>query len=566
MTVLADGVLKVSLVLAVALAALPLLRGRSAAVRHWVLATAFVCAAATPFLTLIAPVWRLPLGGPPVALAPRAVERGGVTYTIAGRSDATADAHEALAAVPGRSAQARRVTAATILVAVWAAGSVLGGTILLLGFLRLRRLARGAAPLDDPRWRRSVDAMARRAGIGRTVRLLATDHPSLLVTWGVRRPTIMLPSTALGWSGDRVEIVLQHELAHVQRADWLTQIAAEIVGCINWFNPIVWHACRQLRRESERACDDAVLNAGVPPADYATHLVDLARVLSAHRRPYLPAPAMARASGLEGRIAAMLNAHVDRSPVTRRTQLVAVAALLAIATSIAGLRAQRFSTLSGTLTDQTNAVLPNVAVNVANAAAQTRHEVRTDRTGHFELPGLPDGEYQLSIDEPGFKAVRETITIAGRDVTRPFQLSLGELHETLSIRAGADAPRPNPDLRAAAARAYVAERTRKVAERCAAGAATADAVGGNILQPLKVADFKPRYPEALQAAKVGGVVTLEALIGTDGSVRDVQLLSGDLELGAAAAEAIRQWEFSPTYLNCTPVEVRMGVTANFVAK
>jgi protein TonB len=86
------------------------------------------------------------------------------------------------------------------------------------------------------------------------------------------------------------------------------------------------------------------------------------------------------------------------------------------------------------------------------------------------------------------------------------------------------------------------------------------------MQPTKVADFKPRYPENLQAAKVGGVVTLEALIGTDGTVREVHLVNGDPDLGAAAADAIRQWEFSPTYLNCTPVEVHMGVTANFVAK
>jgi TonB family protein len=61
-------------------------------------------------------------------------------------------------------------------------------------------------------------------------------------------------------------------------------------------------------------------------------------------------------------------------------------------------------------------------------------------------------------------------------------------------------------------------------------------------------------------------VILEVLIGIDGTVRDVQVSSGDPDLGSAATEAVRQWEFSPTYLNCTPVEVHMNVTANFVAK
>src|SRR5581483_5598740 len=114
---------------------------------------------------------------------------------------------------------------------------------------------------------------------------------------------------------------------------------------------------------------------------------------------YLPAPAMARASGLEGRVAAMLNARVNRNPVTRRMQIVTVAALLTAAVSVAGLRAQRFATVSGSLVDQTNAVVPNVAVSLSNAATRTRHEVRTDRTGHFELAGLTDGDYEVAIDE-----------------------------------------------------------------------------------------------------------------------------------------------------------------------
>src|SRR5207248_6790387 len=118
--------------------------------------------------------------------------------------------------------------------------------------------------------------------------------------------------------------------------------------------------------ESERACDDAVLSGGVAPADYASHLVDLARVLRAHRRPFVSAPAMARASGLEGRIAAMLNARLNRNPLTPRTQIAAAILLLCVAMSIAGLRAQRFSTFSGTLVDQTNAVLANVAGTLTN--------------------------------------------------------------------------------------------------------------------------------------------------------------------------------------------------------
>jgi TonB family protein len=362
-----------------------------------------------------------------------------------------------------------------------------------------------------------------------------------------------------------VRLVLHHELEHIRRGDWIVQLLGEILRAVYWFNPLVWIVCRRLRYESEHACDDAVLSRGVQPTDYAALLVDLARTLNAGRTIRVPAPAMARASSLEGRVSAMLNARLNRRPITRSTRIATVILFLCVTVPLSGLAAQRFSTFSGTLVDQTNAVLPNVAVTLTNPAAQTRHEVRTDRTGHFELLGLPDGEYQLSIAAAGFATVIEPIPIAGRDVTRTFQLRVGDLHETISITSGGPEYKSDPELRAKA-RQRAEQRMQKVAERCGGNGAAAGGVGGNILQPTKIADVKPRYPENLQAARVGGVVILEVLIGTDGTVRDVQVSSGDPDLGHAAVEAIRQWEFSPTYLNCTPVEVRMGVTATFVAQ
>jgi len=567
MTFLADSALKSSLLLGAALALLPLLRRTSAALRHWIFAAALACVAPMPLLTVIAPSWQLPMAAasmvrtaPPfsglvtVAVAPQP-KLYPTTYARAGEGVPAAD-------IPAR----RGANVPAIVRAVWATGVILSAATLLVGFGRLRRLARRAERVQNRRWIDLAAAIGYGIGIKRRVRLLVSDHPAMLVTWGLRRPTILLPSLARRWSDERLRVVLLHELAHVRRGDWLMQIVAEIVRGLNWFNPIVWLACRQLRSESERACDDAVLNGGIAPADYASHLVDLARALSAHRRPLLPAPAMARASGLEGRVAAMLNPRVNRRPLTPRARIVVVVVLLSAALSVAGVRAQHFSTLSGTLVDQTNAILPNVTVSLANDAAQTRHEVRTDRTGHFELPGLPDGDYRLTIDQPGFAPVREPIVIAGRDVVRTMQLLVGDLHETILITAGAKTASPDPASRQAAL-AYAAERSRKVAERCSAGDGLVDGnIGGNIMAPTKIADFKPRYPEGLQVAKVSGLVTLDALIGTDGTIRDVRVVSGDPDLAAAASEAVHQWQFSPTYLNCSPVEFRMGILAKFVAQ
>src|SRR5262245_10737582 len=92
-------------------------------------------------------------------------------------------------------------------------------------------------------------------------------------------------------------------------------------------------------------------------------------------------------------------------------------------------------------------------------------------------------------------------------------------------------------------------------------------VGGNILVPVKVVDVHPIYPEALKGSGIAGVVTMDALIGPEGNVLDVRPVSSPHPaLESAAIEAVRQWQYSTTLLNCTPTEVRMKVTTNFTVK
>jgi protein TonB len=87
--------------------------------------------------------------------------------------------------------------------------------------------------------------------------------------------------------------------------------------------------------------------------------------------------------------------------------------------------------------------------------------------------------------------------------------------------------------------------------------------GGNIRPPQKVHHVAPTYPPIAQAARVSGVVILEALIGEDGSVRDANVLRSVPLLDASALEAVRQWRFTPTLLNGVPVQVIMTVTVTF---
>jgi protein TonB len=77
---------------------------------------------------------------------------------------------------------------------------------------------------------------------------------------------------------------------------------------------------------------------------------------------------------------------------------------------------------------------------------------------------------------------------------------------------------------------------------------------------------QPVYPAIAQSARVQGVVVIEAVIGTDGKVRDAKVLRSIPLLDQAAVEAVRQWEYTPSRLNGVPVPVIMTVTVNFTLR
>jgi protein TonB len=87
--------------------------------------------------------------------------------------------------------------------------------------------------------------------------------------------------------------------------------------------------------------------------------------------------------------------------------------------------------------------------------------------------------------------------------------------------------------------------------------------GGDIQRPTKIKDVPPLYPRIAQATHVQGMVIIEATIGPTGTVQDARILRSIPLLDAAALEAVRQWEYTPTLLNGMPVPVLMTVTINF---
>ena len=86
---------------------------------------------------------------------------------------------------------------------------------------------------------------------------------------------------------------------------------------------------------------------------------------------------------------------------------------------------------------------------------------------------------------------------------------------------------------------------------------------GQIRAPQKIRDVRPVYPAIAQSARVQGIVIIEATIGPNGQVQEAKVLRSIPLLDAAALDAVKQWQFTPTMLNGVPVPVIMTVTVNF---
>jgi len=88
-------------------------------------------------------------------------------------------------------------------------------------------------------------------------------------------------------------------------------------------------------------------------------------------------------------------------------------------------------------------------------------------------------------------------------------------------------------------------------------------VGGNVQAARLVNKVQPLYPPLARQTRISGTVKLHAIIGKDGSVQQLAMVSGHPLLVQAALDAVRQWRYQPTLLNGEPVEVDTEIDVIF---
>ena len=112
------------------------------------------------------------------------------------------------------------------------------------------------------------------------------------------------------------------------------------------------------------------------------------------------------------------------------------------------------------------------------------------------------------------------------------------------------------------------EITRPAAAPAQPSSTIAAATNAAEHEPISLEATRPRasYPLLAQHMNVQGSVVLQAIIGADGIIQNLHVLSGPAILSSAAQQAVREWRFKPILQNGQPVESQAKITVNFTIK
>ncbi len=494
----------------------------------------------------------------------------------------------------------------TALAAVLLLGICARAAWIAVGFVRIARLRTAGEVFP---WCEGHDDPQRALGTHAQIRCVADLRQP--VTFGVRRPIVLLPDSLRAHPLHVQRAVLYHELIHVQRRDWVWLIAEELVRAVLWFHPGVWWLISRVQLAREEVVDELAMLATGTRRGYIEALAAFA-----DETPLVPAAAFARRRHLFRRMrliareGSMSSKRIAWSCAVM-TSIVAASSWYIVGAFPLRVAAQQLQNEIGPLEKQAMPITPENPVPrrtysvdpsyPAEAAAVEANAMVTlmitlDQSGRVAeirrlgvspiastrvdttmpdaqtlasaydalVKSVADAVRQWTYDPPTEPPLSIRVTFAfpfggkprlvahdGWSLSRPGQLigfgAAGRGSALLSAPPPPPPPPPPPDGDAAPP-----------------GWATgAIRIGGAVLAPTKTKHVAPVYPAIAQDAKVQGVVILETLIGVDGKITNARVLRSVPMLDQAALDAVMQWEFTPTQLNGQPVPVLMTVTVQF---
>ncbi len=405
---------------------------------------------------------------------------------------------------------------------------LIGAWLLGVAICMLRRLRLGRVPIRelDGAFPPELLAALNDAGLSPTVVRIG-PAPAPFVSGRVR-PVIVLPERLVTvLSREELAAVLVHEREHLHRRDTLRYELLFWVRALFWFYPPVWWLALRIRQTTEMACDEAVVRAGFSPAAYCRSLARTVEFGLSHAGAVSPVGILGHGvSFLRRRLRRIRSERRFETMLTHRVALAAAAAaalavsLLPIAPTPALLAQDVPSTDLSRLAD---ADLP-VMLNFQQAPLEKILYALSRASGvEFEIAGaLPDRPVDFVVSRTRLADALTKLSRTAHIKYRVLTPSLVEVRPVLLSGVG------------------------------------------DVTAPRIASRIKPVYPEQARKNGVEGKVILQAVIGDDGGISDIEVLnSTDDVFNDAAVDAVRQWRWEPATSNGEPVSVYFTIVVQF---
>jgi TonB family protein len=454
-------------------------------------------------------------------------------------------------------------TVGPMVLRIWAYGAIAGLAWLLAGACRVRQMRRRSATASlEP----DLDEMRTALAPGAEFRW--SDDVQQPVTFGVRRPVVLLPRHFDGLTHDAKRAVACHELLHIKRRDWLWTVLEAHVRALFWFHPAVWWLLDRVQLLREQVVDQLVIERTSTPRDYMLALM----LFADGGRPTALSSAFLRRRHLKSRLSQL----VKEKHMSARRLLCTMAALILII---------------GGVTIATVKALPLELGALAQTGAPSRMVIRLGETvpadglREIVVPGsneriylhstplatwedvslvkiINDGNGQISVAMTFESAAASRLASAtAAHVGKPLAILLdGRVVSVSTVRA------PIGDIAMLTGiTAALAQQLVDANMACHTNPAQCAAA----VLPAPIHQEKPQYTPAAMAAQIEGTVALETTVLADGSVGDVKVvrsLDSELGLDQEAVKALKLWTWKPGTRGGEPSSVTVQIEMTFTLK
>lgn len=492
-----------------------------------------------------------------------------------------------------------------IMLGLWMIGVTVLSIRLLGGWMVTRRLAARAIEPVSAEIDERATRVADRLELRRLARVVESSAVSVPVVIGWMKPVVLLPAAALsGLTLAQVESLLAHELAHVRRHDYLVNILQAAIETLLFYHPAVWWLSKRVRTEREHCCDDLAVSL-CDRVVYVSALTDLAAMSA-------PTLALAATDGpLLTRVRRILNGDQPARPASGWVAVGALVLVLAAlapivmaaraevptTTPIAQGRIEAAPVVGDTQVypeqlDGAKQRLDQAKAEVArlDAERKTIEQARTRRGLELKVAQTTDGTVLPRVVHsvhPTYPAVARATSMQGVVIMDVTVMSDGKLGAIVVTKSGGvldaaamDAVRQWQFLPATRDGKPIMMTVPVTMTFSLAGTGTNGVPAANIGielpartsetklgqtpdRPRKIKSVSPVYPAAARAARMQGMVILDAMVLKTGVVGDVTVTRSGGVFDAAAIAAVRQWIYEPARLNGQPIDMAIPVTVDF---